>query len=58
MMDSLPNCLIINHGVSCEDGADSNTAIAQFRPNVFALRSEVFEFAAIMSGFIAENNAG
>ena len=58
MLDSLPNCLIIHHGVSCEDGADLNTAIVQFKPNTWALRSEVFEFAAIMSGFIVGDNAG
>lgn len=58
MMDSLPSCLIINHGVSCEDGATFNTAIAKFKPNSVALRSEAFEFAAIMSGFIAEDETG
>lgn len=57
-MDSLPSCLIINHGISCEDGATSNTAIARFVPNQAALRSEVFEFAAIMSGFIAGDDTG
>lgn len=57
-MDSLPSCLVINHGISCEDGADSNTAIAQFKPNTLALRSEVFEFSALMSGFIAGDDSG
>jgi len=57
-MDSLPNCLIIHHGVSCEDGAELNTAISQFKPNSQALRLEVFEFAAIMSGFISGDDAG
>jgi hypothetical protein len=58
MMDSLPGCLIINHGISCEDGASTNTSFSQFRPNVSALRSEVFEFSALMSGFIAGDDAG
>ncbi len=57
-MDSLPNCLIINHGISCEDGAGTNAAIARFTPNSVALRSEVFEFAALMSGFIAGDDTG
>lgn len=56
MMDSLPNCLTINHGVSCEDGADLNMAIARFQPNTTALRSEVFEYAALMMWFRAEED--
>ena len=58
MLDSLPNCLVINHGVSCEDGASTNTSFSHFQPNSVALRSEVFEFAAIMSGFIPGDNLG
>lgn len=51
MLDSLPECSIINHGNSCEDGADTNRAFARFQPNALALRSEVFELSALMLGF-------
>ncbi len=48
MLDSLPGCSLINHGDSCEDGASTNQAFARFQPNAAALRSAVFEFAALM----------
>lgn len=51
MLDSLPSCNIIFHGELCEDGADMNTVFAQFWPNTVALRSEVFEYAALLSGY-------
>ncbi len=53
MLDSLPGCAIINHGNSCEDGADTNRTFARFQPNALALRSEVFEFSALMLDFKA-----
>lgn len=56
MMDSLPGCILINHGSSCEDGADLNMAFTRFQPNEFAIRSEVFEFAALILGFNASND--
>ncbi len=48
MLDSLPGCSLINNGESCEDGASTNQAFSRFQPNVSALRSSVFEFAALM----------
>lgn len=51
MIDSLPDCSIIYHGNTCEDGATANQVFGAFQPNRVALRSEVFEFAALMLGF-------
>lgn len=48
MLDSLPGCSLINHGESCEDGASTNQVFSRFQPNVVAVRSLVFEFAALM----------
>ncbi len=53
MIDSLPDCSLINQGNSCEDGATTNQVFGAFQPNRVALRSEVFEFAALMLGFNA-----
>jgi hypothetical protein len=48
MLDSLPDCSLINHGDSCEDGASTNQVFARFQPNESALRSSVFDFSALM----------
>lgn len=56
MLDSLPNCFIINHGISCEDGTSTNKVFAQFWPNEIALRASVFEYAALMMWFRAEDD--
>lgn len=57
LLDSISDCKIFNKWVSCEDGADTNIAIKNFKPNSFATRAEVFGFAknileykAMMSG--------
>jgi hypothetical protein len=48
MLDSLPNCLFINHGVSCEDGASTNYVFSRFMPNEFLSRSDAFEYAVLL----------
>ncbi len=44
LLDSGIDCKIFNWGIACEDGADFNTAVANFRPNIPAARAEVFGF--------------
>lgn len=44
LLSSITDCRIFNHGVSCEDGSDGNTAMGNFRPNDVATRADVFEF--------------
>lgn len=46
LLDSITDCRIYNHGISCEDGSDGNIAKGQFRPNAPATRADVFEFMA------------
>jgi protein-disulfide isomerase len=53
MIDSLPDCSLMNHGESCEDGSSANQVFARFQPNISAVRSSVFEFAALMMWFQA-----
>lgn len=48
ILDSLPNCLFINHGVSCEDGASTNYVFSRFMPNEFLSRSDAFEYAVLI----------
>lgn len=44
LLSSITDCRIFNHGISCEDGSDGNTAMGNFRPNDVATRADVFEF--------------
>lgn len=45
LLDSGIDCKIFNSGIACEDGADFNTAVSKFKPNIPATRTEVFGFA-------------
>lgn len=58
LLDSLPDCYLVNHGNSCQDGASTNKAFAQFQPNELAIRAGVFEYAALMMWFRALDNTG
>lgn len=45
LLDSISDCKIFNKWISCEDGADANIAIKNFKPNSVSTRAEVFGFA-------------